>query len=101
MRYRLVPQRLAERLALWFGRVPVPIADCLLPLLQTRSLMAAVRLGVADALGNGEASAGEIARERDLDPDAVDMLLRVLVSAGYVSVASPSSERGQTRYRLS
>ncbi len=101
MRYGIIPTRISERLALWLGRVPVPIADCLLPLLQTRSLMAAVRLGVVDALGKAQASAGEVARARDLDVDAVDMLLRVLVSAGYVSVASPSSERGQARYRLS
>jgi hypothetical protein len=101
MRYGIIPARLSERLALWLGRVPVPIADCLLPLLQTRSLMAAVRLGIVDAIGDGEASADDIARMRGLDADAVEMLLRVLVSARYVSIASRSSLRAQTGYRLS
>ncbi len=101
MRYGIIPTRLSERLALWLGRVPVPIADCLLPLLQTRSLMAAVRLGIVDNIGKGDASAAGIARARGLDADTVDMLLRVLVSAGYVAIASRGSARAQTRYRLS
>jgi hypothetical protein len=94
MRYGVIPTRLAERLALWIGRVPLPIADCLLPLMQTRSLMAAVRLGIADALAAGEHEAGGIATRCDLDSGTVEMLLRVLASARYVS-----ARRG--RYRLS
>lgn len=101
MRYGIIPTRLSERLALWLGRVPIPIADCLLPLLQTRSLMAAVRLGIVDAIGKGEAAAADIARGCGCDADSVDMLLRVLVSAGYLSIASRGPARGQTRYRLS
>jgi SAM-dependent methyltransferase len=104
MRYGLIPTRLAERFAVWFGRVPVPIGDCLLPLLQTRSLMAAVRLGVVDALGRRETAAADVARSCGLDPDAVEMLLRVLVSARYVSMRTePARHSGpaQTRYRLS
>lgn len=100
MRYGIIPTRLAERLALWLGRVPVGVVDSLLPLIQTRSLMAAVRLGIADAIGTKEVSAVDVARLCNLDADAVDMLLRVLVSAGYVSVSRGSSQK-IVIYRLS
>lgn len=100
MRYGIIPTRLVERLALWLGRIPVGIADSLLPLLQTRSLMAAVRLGIVDAIGNNEVSAAAIAQSRSLDPGAVEMLLRVLVSAGYVSMAHSSAKK-PALYRLS
>jgi len=100
MRYGIIPTRLAERLALWFGRVPVGVADSFFPLVQTRSLMAAVRLGIAEAIGTSETSAAEIARSRNLDAGAVDMLLRVLVSAGYLSVTRRSSNK-PAFYRLS
>lgn len=100
MRYGIIPTRLAERLALWLGPIPVGIADSLLPLLQTRSLMVAVRLGIVDAIGTNEMSAPDIAQSRSLDPGAVDMLLRVLVSAGYVSMARSSSQK-PALYRLS
>ena len=66
MRYGIIPTRLVERLALWLGRIPVGIADSLLPLLQTRSLMAAVRLGIVDAIGANEMSAADIAQSRSL-----------------------------------
>lgn len=94
MRYGMIPTRLSERVALWFGRVPAPILDCLLPLLQTRSLMAAVRLGVVDAIGRNARTAAEIAAACRLDPDTLEMLLRVLVSARYLAVRNG-------RYRLS
>ena len=100
MRYGMIPTRLAERAAFWFGRVPVGIADSLLPLVQTRSLMAAVRLGIADAIGTGAMSATDVARSCNLDPGAVDMLLRVLVSSGYVTLA-PGTSRKLALYRLS
>ncbi|MGE5360400.1 MAG: methyltransferase [Bacteroidales bacterium] len=94
MRYGIIPTRVAERFALWFGRVPVPIADCLLPLVQTRALMASVRLGIIDALAAGDTSAADVAARCRLDADAVDMVLRVLASARYVT-----ARRG--RYALS
>lgn len=100
MRYALIPTRLAERVAFWLGRVPVGVADALLPLVQTRSLMAAVRLGIADAIGTGQVSAVDIARSCNLDAAAVDMLLRVLVASGYLS-RSGASSRSPALYRLS
>jgi 2-polyprenyl-3-methyl-5-hydroxy-6-metoxy-1,4-benzoquinol methylase len=93
VRYGMIPTRVAERLAAWFGRVPVGVADALLPLVQTRSLMAMVRLGIADAIGTSKMSAVDVARSCNLDAAAVDMLLRVLVSSGYVSVSRGSSQK--------
>lgn len=93
MRYGMIPTRFAERLAAWLGRIPVGVADALLPLVQTRSLMAAVQLGIADAIGAGKVSAADVARSCNLDAAAVEMLLRVLVSAGYLSVSRGSSPK--------
>lgn len=100
MRYGIIPTRLIERLALWSGRFPVAIADSLLPLIQTRALIAAVRLGIIDAIGTNEMSAADLARSCSLDANALDMLLRVLVSAGYMSMARGSSQKAAL-YRLS
>lgn len=100
MRYGLIPTRFVERVAFWFGRVPVGVADALLPLVQTRSLMAAVQLGIADAIGTGQMSAVEVARSCNLDAAAVDMLLRVLAASGYVATSRGSAET-PALYRLS
>lgn len=100
MRYGMIPTRLAERFAVWFGRVPVGVADALIPLIQTRSLMAAVQVGIPDAIGTGRVSAADVARSCNLDSATVEMLLRVLASAGYVSV-SGDSRRKFALYRLS
>jgi hypothetical protein len=41
VRSKLVPESLAERVALWAGKVPVPIVDTIFPLLKALALMAA------------------------------------------------------------
>jgi len=96
----MIPTRLAERIAVWFGRVPLGIGDALLPLIQTRSLMAAVELGIADAIGTRKWTAVDLAGSCNLDAAVVEMLLRVLASSGYVSVSRGSSQK-VSLYRLS
>jgi hypothetical protein len=93
MRYGMIPTRLAERLAVWFGCVPVGVADVFSPLVQTRSLMAAVQFGIADAIGTRKVSAVDVARSCNLDETALDMLLRVLVASGYLSASNGSSRK--------
>ncbi len=84
MEYGVIPTTLGERVALWAGRVPLPLIDCVFPLIQTRAIMAAVRLGIFEALADGPATAAEAARAAALDPGAAEDLMRVLAHAGYL-----------------
>lgn len=83
MLYAIKPEGLAERLALAFGLAPLAALDVLIPLVQVRALMAAVRLGVIEALQR-PARADEVASRCGLDPTTSLLLLRVLASSRYV-----------------
>jgi 2-polyprenyl-3-methyl-5-hydroxy-6-metoxy-1,4-benzoquinol methylase len=90
MKYGVIPTNLLERLALWMGKVPVPLLDSLFSILKTRSLMAGVRLGIFEALRDGPLSAGEVAAKCRLDAECTKLLLRLLASADYLE---PRGER--------
>lgn len=85
MRYRAVGSNWFESLALRLGLVPLPIVDAILPLVKTRSIMAAVELGVFEALREGSRTAAEVANDRGLDADSTELLLRVLCFAEYAT----------------
>jgi hypothetical protein len=85
MNYGVIPTDLSERLALAFGKVPIPLLDSLYGILKARTLMAGVRLGVFEAIGTGRRKSNELARRLKLDERFLDLLLRNLVLAGYVS----------------
>lgn len=85
MRSKLVPESLTERLALWAGKVPVPIVDTIFPLLKVRSLMAAERLGIFEALRDAPLSPVALAAALHLDEGSLCLLLRVLVASGYLA----------------
>jgi 2-polyprenyl-3-methyl-5-hydroxy-6-metoxy-1,4-benzoquinol methylase len=84
MKYGAIPTTLFERLALWTGKVPVPIIDALFGPLKARAIMAGVSLGVFTAIGHGEYAAADLAQTLRLDPDALELLLRTLVVCDYV-----------------
>ncbi len=94
MKYSIIPESLAERLAVWAGKVPFPVLDTLLPLVKARSIMAAERLGLFEALRGGPLSPADLAGRLDLDEDSLRLVLRLLVASGYVA-------GGADRYRLS
>ncbi len=54
-----------------------------------KALCAAVRLGVADALEDGEMSLEELARVVEANPDALYRLLRALASVGFFQETAP------------
>lgn len=85
MNYGVIPTDLSERLALAFGKVPIPLLDSLYGILKARSLMAGVRLGVFEALGAGPGKSSELAARLKLDERYLDLLLRNLVLAGYLT----------------
>ncbi len=84
MKYGLIPTNLLERLALLSGKVPVPVIDALFGPLKTRAIMAAVRLGVFEAMRDGEHDPAELAARLRLDADALELLLRGLVVCEYL-----------------
>lgn len=88
MKYGPIPANIIERIALWSGNVPVPVLDSLVSIMKARALMAAVRLGIFEALKHGPRNAADIAREKDLDPKSLELLLRGLVWAGYATWSS-------------
>jgi hypothetical protein len=84
MRYAIEPEGAGERLALWLGLAPLPVIDVLLPLLQVRALMAAVKFGVFEELRSAPRSSAELAESLELAPESVEALLRVLASSRYL-----------------
>ncbi len=93
MRLGVLPQGLAEWLALRLNLVPTPLADGVFAMMACRALMAGVRLGIIDLLATGPASAGALASRLGLDPMGTVALTEALVSGGYL-------ERVGERYRL-
>ena len=83
MRYAIEPHGAAERLAIWLGLAPIAAIDVLVPLVQTRAIMAAVKLGVFEALRDGARTPEEVAQSCRLDGNCLELLLRVLASTRY------------------
>lgn len=84
MRYGIEPQGPVEQLALWLGLAPLPVLDVLLPLLQVRCLMAAVKHGVFEELRATPRTSAALAERLKLAPESVEALLRVLASSRYL-----------------
>jgi SAM-dependent methyltransferase len=85
MKIGLIPETLLERIALASGQVPIPIAHVLGGTILARTLMAAVRLGVFEALIAQPLNASEVAAACGADPYATQKLLDALVSSGYLA----------------
>ncbi len=86
MKYGVIPSNMVERLALWMGKVPVPLLDSIFSLMKTRSLMAGVRLGVFEALRDEPLTASDVASRCQLDPECTELLLRLLVGVEYLEM---------------
>jgi SAM-dependent methyltransferase len=82
-----VPENLTERLAIALGLVPRPLAETLPTLLLTRSLLAAARFGLPQALAGGALPAGEVAKRCRTHPRATRVLLDTLVSLDYAALS--------------
>jgi hypothetical protein len=89
MRYQLVGDDRMEEEALKSSPAARPLFDPFLPVLQARSIMAGVRMGVFEAMGEEARTAEELAAKLSLDADCLELLLRVLVCAGYVAQQGP------------
>ena len=68
---------------------PVSLGDMARGYFRGKLLCAAVRLGIADALGDAEKDVDEIALATETNPAALSRLLRALASIGVVTEVSP------------
>lgn len=93
MKIGAIPENPVERLALGLGMVPRPLVETLPTLLLARSLMAAARFGLFQALAEGALTAEEAAGRCGTHPRATRVLLDTLAGLGYV-------RSGKGRYRL-
>lgn len=85
MRYGFVGDNREEEAALDANPAARALLDPFLPVLQARALITAVDAGVFEALDAKTGSAVELAEVLSVDPEVLEMLLRILVSAGYLS----------------
>lgn len=84
MKIGAIPENPLERLALGLGMVPRPLVETLPTLLLARSLMAAARCGLLQALSKGALAAEEAAGRCNTHPRATRVLLDTLAGLGYV-----------------
>jgi SAM-dependent methyltransferase len=94
MRIGVIPENVLERVALLAGMAPVPLADSWFTFLLARTVMLGTKLGVFEALAEGDKSAGEIALAAGTHPRATAKLLNALTGARYLRYTDG-------RYRLS
>jgi SAM-dependent methyltransferase len=94
MRIGVIPENVLERVALLAGMAPVPLADSWFTFLLARTVMLGTKLGVFEALAEGDKSAGEIAQAAGTHPRATAKLLNALTGARYLRYTDG-------RYRLS
>lgn len=93
MRLGAIPETPLERLALWAGAIPTPLGDTMIALLLARTLMAACRVGVFDALATGPGTAADVAACCGTNVAATAKLLGALAGARYLQARNG-------RYRL-
>src|SRR5690349_8050759 len=90
MKLGLIPETAIERIGLLAGQAPVPIAHALGSIVLARTVMAATRLNVFEALSARHLAAGEVAAVCGCDAYAMRKLLDALVSSGYLTFGRDS-----------
>ncbi len=93
MKIGAIPENMLERILLAADALPAPLLHTLQGLLLARTIMAATKLGVFEALGTGALTSAELAEQVRTDPRATQKLLNALVGAGYL-------RRHKQRYTL-
>src|SRR6476620_1493818 len=93
MRVGVIPENVLERVALMMGLAPEPLGDSWFTFLLARTVMLGTKLGVFEALADGDKSSDEIAALSGTHPTAITKLLNALVGARYLGFVDG-------RYRL-
>lgn len=84
MRVGTKADNVTERLALAAGVVPTPLLETLEAMAMARAIMAAISLGIFDALAEKPDDAARLASRLKLDPQGTDILMVALHAMGYV-----------------
>ena len=84
MKLGVIPENLLERVALAAGVVPTPLFDTASAMMLARTIMAATKLGVFEALASGPLTAHKVAAHCGTEPRATEKLLTALAGCGYV-----------------
>jgi SAM-dependent methyltransferase len=90
MRIATVAESLVEKIAFRLNLAPIPIIDTMFALVQARTIMAAAKYGVFDALKDRPLRVAEIAAACKTNAAATAKLAHGLVAAGYLE---PQGER--------
>jgi len=85
MRYGPIADNPIEQKIMESPRAPRGSFDTLLPVVQARAIMSGVSLGIFESLRNGGRTAAETASALNLDTSTVELILRMLAGAGYVT----------------
>lgn len=85
MKVALQGEGLIERIMLAAGKVPAPMFETLIGLLLVRTVMAAAKLGIFEAVAAGRHTPSEVAESCGTDARATEKLLNALVGCGYLS----------------
>ena len=86
MKLGVIPENLAERLALWVGIPPPGIVESWLGIMATRAVMAATKLGIFETLAAGPLSVQEIATKCATHACATEQLLNALIAMGCLTL---------------
>jgi SAM-dependent methyltransferase len=84
MKIGAIPENIFERIALWLGIAPTPLADTHLAFMMGRTIMMAVKWQLFECLSYGPSTACETAARINTHPAATEKLLGALVHLGYV-----------------
>ena len=85
MKLDVVPESLLERALLAAGAIPRPLAHTMIAMLMSRTILAAVKVGVFEELQSGPQSTESLASKCGLDVRACEKVLRALSGLGYVT----------------
>jgi 2-polyprenyl-3-methyl-5-hydroxy-6-metoxy-1,4-benzoquinol methylase len=82
MKLGVVPENLAERLALWFGIPPPGILESWIGIMASRAMIAATKLDIFEHLAAGPLTAQQLVERSGSHPRATEQLLNALVGMG-------------------
>ncbi len=80
-------ESLIEHVALWLGLAPTPLIETHIAATLARTVVAGVKLGFFDCLGEGPLTHTEIAARCGVDQAAARLLLDALVACSYLTLA--------------